>query len=149
MCFQTLNTRNHDTLSKLKRGHYTADKTLTSLQRHFLNGKNGSAEPQLFEEILFFSKIKLEPFRSTKCCKFKNAWICDDYAATEKNASPQICPLFYFLSSLKKRQSNATEKLLIGWSCDRFHSTVFFHSFSWSIIIQHKPHSFIVRFKYQ
>ena len=72
-------------IKKLKRGHHTADKILTSLQKTFFyNGKNGSVEPQLFEEIFFSSKIKLEIFRKTKCCKIKNVCICDDCTAKEK-----------------------------------------------------------------
>lgn len=150
-CFQTLNTRNHDTGSKPQK------RTLHStwqLFRDFLfkGEKWHSLEPQLFEEILFTFQITLGTSRSTKCCKFKNAWICDYYTAKKTpkiKASLQLC-LVLSSVSFKKEAIKCDQKLvLIDWSCNDSHSTVFPHSFSWSIITQHKPHGFMPCFKYQ
>lgn len=97
----------------LKRGHFTADKTLTSLQRlPFKQEKKGSVEPQLFEEMFFSSKMKLETLRSPKCCKFMNVSI-PGYAAKRKKciSSDTSLGLFSGFFQGQKRQSNATEKL--------------------------------------
>lgn len=98
----------------LKRGHFTADKTLTSLQRiPFKKGEKGhSVEPQLFEEIFFSSKMELETFRSPKCCKFMNVSMCGHTAKGKKCISPDTSlGLFSGFFQGQKRQSNATEKL--------------------------------------
>lgn len=96
-----------DTTQQIKHWHLFRDSLLKWKKWH-------SVEPQLFEEIFFSSKIKLETFRSTKCCKFKNVWICDDYIAKEKNkciSSDMSLVLFSVFFKEQKRQSNATEKL--------------------------------------
>lgn len=103
----------------LKRGHFTADKTLTTLQRlpfkKEKKKKKHSVEPQLFEEIFFSSKMKLETFRSPKCCKFMNVSICGCAAKRKKKekgiSSDTSLGLFSGFFQGQKRQSNATEKL--------------------------------------
>lgn len=71
-----IKTWKEDTSLQIKHWHLFRDFLLK-------RKKNGSVEPQLFEEIFFSSKMKLETFRSPKCCKFMNVSICG-YAAKRK-----------------------------------------------------------------
>lgn len=101
----------------LKRGHFTADKTLTSLQRlPFQKRKKWrSVEPQLFEEIFLSSKMKLETFKAQNVV---NLWMYQSVVTQpkEKNASLQIHLLVHFLASSKDRKGNQMqEKNCVNW----------------------------------
>lgn len=91
-----------------------------------------SVEPQLFEEIFLSSKMKFETFRSPKCCKFMNVSICG-YAAKRKKMHlfRYISWFIFWLLPRTEKAIKCDRKIvLIGWSYDNFHSTVFSCYFS-------------------
>lgn len=113
LCFQTLNTKNHDTESKTeKRTHYTADKTLTSLQRlSFKMEKMAVLSLNCLKKYSSPPKLNLKHLEAQNAVNLRTyEFVMITQQKEKKCISLQIClVLFSVFFKEQKRQSNAAE----------------------------------------
>lgn len=146
-------TRNQN----LKRGHFTADKTLTSLQRlPFKKEKKKNKKGTVCWGSVVWRNILLlqnEIRNIQKAPNVVNLWMYQSVLKQPKGIKKKMHLfryiswfIFWLLPRTEKAIKCNRKIVLIGWSYDNLHSTVFSCSFHWIIIIQHKNAEFCTTF---